>query len=219
MAVVALVVSIVSAVVAVASMWDSHRSARSAARSASAAETTAALDQQRRHAEITPHFRVTCQRGNAEVDRLDLRLFLIGPPELERLDTLVVVVRDDHPWRNTATQLAGGPTAEAVAKQIWGPYRFVPGVGPGADPVRGIPGADLTGRTTPTGGMPVGEELRFALEPTQPPPWSHQTQRDWQRELGTKLRLKLECGRIGWEPWPLTCEIDTVDHSNSVEVP
>jgi hypothetical protein len=70
--------------------------------------------------------------------------------------------------------LADGPTAKQVAAQIWGPYRFIPGTGPGADPVRSVPGADPTGCATPTSGLPVGEELPFYLEPTQPPSWSQQ---------------------------------------------
>ena len=103
--------------------------------------------------------------------------------------------------------LAGGPTPEQVAAQVWGPYRFIPGTGPGADPVRGIPGADETGRVTATGGMPVGEELPFFLEPTRPPSWSSQPQENWLKR-GTVVRLRLGCRRDGREPWTLTAEVD-----------
>jgi hypothetical protein len=82
------------------------------------------------------------------------------------------VIRDDHPWRGQGAPVAGVPTPEQVAEQIWGLYRFVPGTGPGADPVRGVPGADPTGRTAPTGGLPVSEELPFTLELNRPPSWS-----------------------------------------------
>jgi hypothetical protein len=166
----ALVVAIVAAVAAAAAAEYARRSAKSAAE-------TAALDRQRRHAELTPHFRVALERANPGVDTQRLRVFLIGPPELERLDALTMTIRDDHPWRGQGPQLAGGPTPEQVARHIWGPYRFTPGTGPGADAVRGIPGADPTGRTTPTRGMPVGEELQFSLEPTLPPSWSQQPRR------------------------------------------
>ncbi len=134
------------------------RSAEAAAKSAEAAAATAALDADRRHSELTPRFRVTCQPAGQ--DGLDMVIFLAGPPELERLDALKVTIRDDHPWRGQRTSLADAPTPEQIAAQIWGRYRFVPGTGPGADSVRGIPGADPTGRTTATRGMPVGEELR-----------------------------------------------------------
>jgi hypothetical protein len=163
MAVAALVVSIVSAVGALVSVWYARRSDRSAAKSAVAAAITAALDLQRRHTELTPRFQVTGQSADPGSDVLRLGIFLSGPPELERLDALNVTIRDDQPWRGQASPLAGGPTPEQVAAQIWGPYRFRPGTGPSADLMSGTPGADPTGRTTPTGGMPIGEELPLLL--------------------------------------------------------
>lgn len=212
MAIAALIVSIVVTLAAVGSVWYARNADRSAAR-------TAALDLQRRHAEIRPRFRVTCAAANPGSETVVLTVALIGPPELERLDGLTVVIRDDNPWRaEAAGRTAVGPTAEQIAAQIWGPRRFIPGTGPLADPVRGVPGADRTGRTTPTTGMPVGEELRFFLEPTRPPQRSSQSQPDWQRERGTALRLRLHCQRDGWEPWTLACEIDTAG-TTSVDIP
>jgi hypothetical protein len=220
MDIAALVISIVSALGTIGAVWYARRSDRSASRSAIAAATTAALDTQRRNAELTPRFQVTCQPSNPGSTTLRLGVLLAGPPELGRLDKLTLVIRDDHPWRSQRTPLAGGPTPEQVAEQIWGPCRLTPGVGPGADSVRGIPGADAAGRTNPTGGMPVGEELPFQLEPTFPPPWSQQPMENWQHERGTVVRLRLECQREGWEPWTLTCEIDTAgEGAKTVEVP
>ena len=106
----------------------------------------------------------------------------------------------DNPWRADGTPLAGGPTPEQVAAQIWGAWRFPAGSGPGADPAKGIPGADPTGRTTPTRGLPVGEQLPFFLEPNHPPKWSNWSMHDWQRQVGTQLRLKLTCRRDGQDP-------------------
>jgi type II secretory pathway pseudopilin PulG len=219
MGIAALVVAIVAALAAVSAVWYARRSDRSAAAAAAAAATTAALDMQRRNAELTPQFRITCEPANHPGSpALRLGVFLSGPPELERLDALTVTIRDDHPWRGQGTPLAGGPMPEQVAAQIWGPYRFTPGTGPGADSVRGIPGADPTGRTTPTAGMPVGEELPFSLEPMHPPTWSQQPYENWRRERGTVVRLRLECRRQGWDPWVLTCEVDP-DGESKVEIP
>jgi hypothetical protein len=167
------------------------------------------LDRERRHSEITPRFRVILESANPGVDAMRLRLFLTGPTDLMRLDGLIVTIRDDNPWRAEGTSLAGGPTREQVAAQIWGPYRFTPGTGPGANSLRGIPGADATGRTTPTCGMPVGEELTFHLEPTFPPSWSQQPIENWRKERGRTVRLRLECHREGWESWILACEVET----------
>jgi hypothetical protein len=146
-------------------------------------------------------------------------VFLIGPPELERLDALTVTIRDDHPWRGQGTPVAGGPTPEQVAAQVWGRYRFIPGTGPGAGSVTGITGADPAGRTTVTAGLPVGEELPFDLEPTNPPRWSGWNRSGWQQAVGPMLRLRLECHRDGWEPWSLPCEMKIEDGGAWTEVP
>ena len=147
MALAALIVAIVSAVASVGGLALARRSATSAAKAADAPEVTATLDIDRRHSELTPRFRLTCEPSNPGTDTLRLRICLTGPPELERLDELTVTIRDDHPWRGQGTPLAGGPEPEQVARQIWGRWRFTPGVGPGASPAQGIPGADETGRT------------------------------------------------------------------------
>jgi hypothetical protein len=196
-----------------------ERSAEAAARSADAAAVTAKLDTDRRHAELTPRFRITCAPSNPGSETLRLAVYLLGPPELKRLDGLAVRIRDDHPWRAQGTPLAGGPTPDQVAEQIWGRWRFTPGTGPGADPVRGIPGADPTGRITRAGILPVGEELPFQLEPTWPPPWSHQALDSWQQQVGPWLRLLLECYRHGQPPWILPVEILIEDGVGFTEVP
>jgi hypothetical protein len=228
MVIAAFVVAVVSALTAVyavvyarrqagaadRSAVAAERSALAAERSAVASEGAAALEAQRRLEEMTPRFRVSY---DWETDRLTV--LLLGPLQLERLDSLTVRIRDDHPWRAGGTPIAGGPTAEQVAAQIWGPYRFIPGAGPGADPLKGTPGADPTGRVTPTRGMPVGESLQFALEPTRAPQWSAWSAENWRARAGTVLRLQLESRREGWEPWLLPCEINTSAGTSPVEVP
>jgi hypothetical protein len=194
-----------------------ERSAEAATRAADAAAVTAKLDTDRRHSELTPQFRITCQPGGQ--DGLRMMIFLAGPPELERLDALAVTIRDDHPWRAQGSPIAGGPTPEQVAGQIWGRYRFIPGTGPGASPVKDIPGADPAGRTTHTTGLPVGEELPFDLEPTYPPSWAQWTQEGWRQAVGPMLRLELECRREGWAPWVLRCEMKIEDGVGYTGIP
>lgn len=86
MVIAALVVSIVAAGAAVGAVWFTRRAARSAAASATAAEASAALDAQRRHAELTPEFEIICTVG----DHGELRLALTGPAGLDRLDEVTV---------------------------------------------------------------------------------------------------------------------------------
>ncbi|HEX2746083.1 MAG TPA: hypothetical protein VHN16_17020 [Streptosporangiaceae bacterium] len=165
-------------------------------------------------------FRVTCEPSNPGSPTLRLRVFLSGPPELERLDALIVTIRDDHPWRGQGTPWLAVRHPNRSPRRSGHPTASFPGTGPGADSARGIPGADPTGRTTPTGGLPAGEELPFFPEPTFPPSWSQQPQGNWQKERRTVVRLRLECRRDGWDPWILTCEIDTIgDGSGTAEIP
>jgi hypothetical protein len=219
MNVAALVVAIVSALCAGYAVWFARKQARAAdrsavasERSAAAAEAAAALEASRRHGELTPRFRVTVDGANPGVDDLRLTVFLAGPPELERLDSLTVRIRDDYPGRAEQSRIAGGPSHEQVAAQIWGPYRFQPGTGPGG------PGADETGRVTPTGGVPVGESLPFILTPTMRPPWSGADTFWWRKFQGTAVRLQLECAHAD-ESWSLPCEVDVASMPVSVEVP
>jgi hypothetical protein len=225
MAIAALVVALVSAQGSIYAVWYARqqagaadRSASAAERSAVAAERAAALEAGRRHDELTPRFRVSVERANPGAEGLSLSVFLVGPPQLEWLDGMTLAIRDDHPWRAEGSQIAGGPTREQVAAQIWGPYRFTPGTGPAAGPGKDFQGADSAGRVTPTGGMPVGEALLFQLEPTWPPRWSAWSVEDWRRNQGTVLRLQLEAYREGFESWSLACEIDTAAEA-TIEVP
>jgi hypothetical protein len=101
---------------------------------------------------------------------LRLRVMLVGPPGLDRLDRLTVTIRDDHFRRGEHQQIMGGPTTEEIKAHIWGPYRFTPSTGP--DDAR----ADGIGRTTVYDAqLPIGEELPFQLEHTVPG-HTHQTE-------------------------------------------
>ena len=211
--------AIVSGLFSGGAVFYARRSVIVADRSADAAAVAAGLDSDRRHAELTPRFRVTVQPSNPGSETLRMGIYLLGPPELQRLDALTVTIRDDHPWRAQRTPLAAGPTPKQIAEQIWGRWRFNPGTGPGADSVKGIPGADPTGRTTPTGGLPVGEELPVQLEPNWPPRWSQQPLDAWQQQMGPWLRLRLECRRDGHATWVLPCEMKIEDGVGFAEIP
>jgi hypothetical protein len=60
MVIAALVVSIVAAAGSLGAVWYARWSARSAQAAAAAAGKTAELDAERRHAELTPEFEITC---------------------------------------------------------------------------------------------------------------------------------------------------------------
>lgn len=189
--------------------------ARSAAAEANAAaRTLAEIERDRRHAELCPRLRVSCEPLNPGGEHQKLRVALLGPPGLDRLDMLTVTIRDDHHRRGEGTFRMGGPTREELKRQIWGPYRFTPGTGP--DDAR----ADSNGRVTPYEAvLPVGEELPFQLEPTLPPPWAQGTSsQGWRRERGTILRIAFDARHTTHGSWTLPVEIDIGDGTERVTI-
>jgi hypothetical protein len=203
--------SVAAASVAAGAAWLSRSSAREAN---AAAAALAGIERDRRHAELTPRFRVSTESQQPVPPQgyrpgaynLRLRVMLLGPPGLDHLDSVTVRIRDDHFRRGDGQLLAGGPTREQIQAQIWGPWRFSAGTGP--DEAR----PDRAGRVIEYGErLPVGEELPFLLDPTMRPPWATSTTPEgWAQERGTVLRLAIDARHAEHGSWTLPCEIDTV---------
>jgi hypothetical protein len=198
-----------AAVAAEKSAIATEQSAAAADKSALAADRTAALDEQRRHKELTPRFEITAHWRNPGSDKVALTLTLREPDELLYIDQVSVYIQDDSPWRGQNRPTAGGTSPNQIAEQIWGPYRFVPGTGPGVDGGDEILGASRTGRDiTVSRRLLVGDPIPLLLEPTRPPAWSNQTQDDWERQYGQKLRLLVECYREDHVAWHKNYEVE-----------
>ncbi len=136
-------------------------------------------------------------------------LRLVGPPGLDKLDRLTLTVLDDKV--RGASQLAGGPDAEAVKRQVWGPYRFRPGVD----------GADQNGRTaslTPQ-YLPLARrtDQRFQLEAIDQPPWDGSPTSNWADLYRDRpLRLALHCERDDDDPWEVEREVSPAGSAGSM---
>lgn len=166
-----------------------RQSNKSSGKANETAASLADIEQDRRHSELTPRFRVRVEPWTAGNDQdLRLRIMLTGPTGLDRIDGLTVKIRDDHFRRGEGTARAGGPSREEIKQQIWGPYRFRPGTGP--DEAR----ADDTGRVTVyDADLPIGEELPYFLERTRPPTWAtSMSQQQWNEQRGPVIRIVLE---------------------------
>ncbi|MGI5213415.1 hypothetical protein [Plantactinospora sp. CA-290183] len=174
----------------------------------------ASIESQRRHSELCPRFNVTCERFNPGSDRLRMRVMLLGPSGLDRLDRLTIVVRNDHFRRGEGYLNPAGPSAEEIRQHIWGPYRFVPGTGP--DDAQ----ADTTGRETVyEDQLPVGEELPYEMEPTGPGHWmTGTTPEQWRNERGNVIRLGFAAEHAEHGMWYLPCEIDVANMPATVKV-
>ena len=95
----ALAAAVISAAIAFGSFFYARRSASAAGLAADAAKMTARIESDRRHGELTPRFRIRCAEQDPGSSDLMMTIFLVGPAELERLDSLIVSIRDDTPWR------------------------------------------------------------------------------------------------------------------------
>jgi hypothetical protein len=179
-------VGAVAAITAVGAWWAARSSSQ-----ASAAMT--AIERRRWHADLTPQLEFTCRVTSGE--RATLRVALVGPAALDRLDQVTVHIRDDIPGRAPVTP--GGPTAEEIARQIWGPYGFVPGVD----------GADQTGRSVAPFELLLGDWRPLTLERTPATTWSGDAT-GWGRQYNDQpVRLTLACVREGDEPWTVPQEV------------
>ncbi|MFI7246363.1 hypothetical protein [Streptomyces qinglanensis] len=188
-AALALAVAVVAAVAAIGSWRAAHNANR-------AAQTLSRIEQQRQHADLTPHFRCTVVANEAR-STATLRVHLEGPPGLLSHGAIEITasLRNDSPHRGDGPRLAGTPTPEEVRAHIWGPWKF------SAD------GRDDTGRTVAPQQLAVGEWTRYGLTPSAPPPWSATTTDYWRRDYANEpVRLSITARSKGSE-WTVPLEI------------
>jgi hypothetical protein len=165
---------------------------------ASAGLSMRKIERQRQHTSLEPEFDVDL-RTRTE-DLWQLSLLLEGPAGLDRLDELIVTVRNDRPDRAPAT--AGEPTQEQIDQQVWGPLQFREGIENQHGP-----------RTASWRNLERGERAVFLMQYTSPPPWSTGSPVDWRVDHGyDKARLTLTCRRKGYQPWTIPREEWVVPH-------
>lgn len=183
---VAIPTATISAAAAVGS-WMAARHANRAAR------TLVTIERHRWHTELTPIIEASFQIGHG--DRASVTLTFTGPSGLDRLDEMTVKIRND---RHDRTPGPGQADPDDIARQVWGPYRFVPG----AD------GADADGRQVAPVSLPLGERRTFEIERTMPPSFWSGTQETWRAEVFGPLRLEITCRHRDHEPWTVLREVD-----------
>jgi hypothetical protein len=194
----------VGSAVAAGAAWKASTASNKAASSMVKIETA------RRHQELTPQFTPRLSWSLHGGTHLHLDLDLDGPIALHRLARLTVRIRDDRPDRGREPLSFGGSTlsGEDIRRQVWGPVRFTPHVGPA--PSR----ADEDGRVVEIHQpLAVGESLRFQLDPTRPPRHLQQDvsvdEEDWVDQVGTDLRLLIVAHPDSGEPWTIPLTLDT----------
>ncbi|WP_086765411.1 hypothetical protein [Streptomyces bobili] len=171
---------------------------RAATRSAKTADTVARIERQRWHADLTPEFDISIERG--EGDRATLSVRLIGPVPLKQLDEIAIRIVSSDDMDRTV-RLPGDRTQEDVDAQVWGPCRF----SYSAD------GADVNGQTVELFPLRVGTGRPFSIERTRPPHWQQggNVERNWRDDWMNKpMRLILTCRREDFDPWVVPCDVE-----------
>jgi hypothetical protein len=193
MATASLVVAVAAIIIAIASAWYSRQQALAGRRQASASEAAVSIEKTRLHHDLTPDLKITCKLQGDNMATAELEL--TGPPGLDRLDEVIVRIRDDRPDR--AANPGAGLTAEQVSAAIWGPFRFN----------RGVRDTDETGRQHGPFPLPKNEPYKLSLEQSMVPSWWTDPGQ-WRRQYdGKAVRFEVTCRRDGYEPWTLFPEV------------
>jgi hypothetical protein len=193
---VSALIAIVAAVGTAGQWREAKRANQQAQRAHEQAQELLTLEKARRRDDLTPQFDLAVEAaGDVLGGPMELRVKLMGPDGLGQLDQVAITIRDDRPRGPSST--TGGPSAEDIARQVWGPWRFRPAVD----------GADKLGRSLAPFSLGVGEQRSFLLEETSPPPWSAESLDQWQTTYQfSALPLTLTCELDGHEPWILRRE-------------
>jgi hypothetical protein len=192
-AIVSLIVAVAAIVIALTSVVYARRQAVASEAAAVASKTTAALEGERRHEELTPVLAIAAD-ARPGVRWVDMTVELTGPPGLGGLDEVMIRIRDDMPERKPGE---GGLTEEQISEVIWGSYRLNPG----------MRDTDSAGRAHGPFRLPVHESYPLQLEPTTAPAWSDPE--SWHRQYeGKPVRVEVICTREGHEPWVVPREVE-----------
>lgn len=164
-----------------------------------AAKVTA-IEQDRRHEELTPEFEVTCLVPDRASDSADLRVTLTGG--LDYLDEVVITILDEAGRGHWAHGLPAGVTREQAEAFVWGPWEFNTGASAQV----------ITGRETRTRSYSRVNGKNWdvlSLTATRPGHWMTGTTQDsWRKQYQDHpVRLLFTCRRDGYEPWYVSYEV------------
>ena len=167
----------------------------------SAANILSQIERQRRRAKLTPQFEITCTVHASAAGHADLRVILRGPDTLDELDEVAIGILDER-WQDHGSRLTrGGPSADDIAKHIWGAWEFNTGAS-----------AQVADNPDHCASVLLPDErqrlgLLFAGARTSPPYWASMTQQQSLRRTdGRPLRLVI-CCRLDDYMWELTYDV------------
>jgi hypothetical protein len=127
----------------------------------------------------------------------------LSPYWLDGLDSVQVTILntvDIRPW--AIPEGVSHADAEAV---MWAGWEFNTFFGP----VSGHAANNRQSRPRPYSRATGKDWEQLLLRETRPPPWSEMGPEKWQASWrNIPLRLRLDCSRLGYDPWVVYCNIE-----------
>jgi hypothetical protein len=197
--------SLLSAVVAAFAAFASRTAAcqanEAATRASAAADIMAQIEQQRRHSQLTPKFRIRCQVQEDWPDPGFAILFvMLAGGELEALDTVTVTILNTaeiRPWG-----LPDNVTVGEAEEVLWSGWEFDTFFTGGAGKRALMASSHRQSKPRPFSRRDGKDWCQVLLRRTAPPTWQNWTREEWQAKWETfPLRLSLDCHAEGHRPW------------------
>jgi hypothetical protein len=184
--------SLLSAVVAALAAFASRTAARQANEAASKASAAAVvltqIEEQRRHGEVTPKFRIRCQVQKDLPDPGFAILFvMLAGGELEALDTVTLTILNTvevRPWG-----LPGGVTVDQAEEVLWSGWEFDTFFTGHAGKRALMASSHRQSKPRPFSRRDGKDWFQLLLRRTAPPTWQN-----WPKKSGRRSGKPFRCG-------------------------
>ncbi|MFI5752534.1 hypothetical protein ACIBBE_43335 [Streptomyces sp. NPDC051644] len=169
---------------AVASLIAAGASWAAADRAGDVAGRVAAIEEDRWRVDFVPEIEFTLNKSGSGTRKAGLQVEFNGPALHEEVQVRLSIL-DDGRYRKPGTH---GLTKEQIGAQIWGPYKFEPG----------IDDASADGRGVPEFTLQLGQQRSFFLIETEPPACYPGAQGSWHADYADlPVRVRIQCTASG----------------------
>jgi hypothetical protein len=196
-----LLAAVVAAFAAFASRTAARQANQAAAKASDAADVLAQIEQQRRHSELTPKFRIRCQVQEEWPDPGFAILFvMLAGGELEALDTVTLTILNTaaiRPWG-----LPNDVTVTEAEEVLWSGWEFDTFFTGGAGKRALMASSHRQSKPRAFSRHDGKDWCQLLLRRTAPPTWQNWAQEEWRAKWATfPLRLSLDCRVEGHQAW------------------
>lgn len=190
--------SVLAAVIAAAAAFWARAAAQ---RSNEAAGLMAEIEQQRRHRELTPQFRIRAQAmANSPYPGFAILFVMLADGELKALDAVTITILntvDIRPWG-----LPQGVTEKGAEEFLWSGWEFDTFITGGIGERAVEAASHRRSKPRRLSQLDGKDWYQLLIRRTAPPEWDNWTEEKWRSKWETiPLRLSLDCRLAGHQPW------------------